>query len=110
MAPLLRRFGIYFMLDHATIPMLKVAYHASTGELLVDGRRDDYDRLVSIVRHVLSSGDQETVPFESTGTAAVSALIVRRGSQPNRVSLEDGGVVISVAPTLAEQFLSFVEF
>jgi hypothetical protein len=90
--------------------MLRAAYHDAQRELLVDGRREDYEQLREAARQALTSGSEVSLAVQSTGHTTVSHLVVRSGAPPNRVSFERGRVVISVAPSLQEQFLSFVEF
>ena len=36
--------------------------------------------------------------------------LVRRSTLPNRVSHESGRIILEVAPSLHEQFLSFIDF
>jgi hypothetical protein len=88
--------------------MLRVAYHPR--ELLVYGRREDYAELAATVRHVLSSDVHEEISVVSTGTQRVDSFVIRRGPPPNRVGFQDGRIVISIAPSLEMQFLSFIQF
>jgi hypothetical protein len=90
--------------------MLRAAYYDAQKELLVDGHRDDYEQLRDTVRRALTSRDEVALPVQSTGDTAVSHFVVRSSTPPNRVSYERGRVVFSVAPSLQEQFLPFVEF
>jgi hypothetical protein len=90
--------------------MLRAAYHDTRRELLVDGCREDYERLRNEVREVMTSGIESKLVVHSTGPVEVSQLIVRRGPPPNRVSYEFGGAVFSIAPSLEAQFVSFIQF
>jgi hypothetical protein len=90
--------------------MLRAAYHDAQRVLLVDGHRNDYERLREAVRQALASRTEVALPVQSTGNTAVSHFVVRSSTPPNRVGYERGRVVFSVAPSLQEQFLSFVEF
>ena len=90
--------------------MLRVAYHEAQRELLVTGRREDYQQLCDAVRQALASHAEVALPVHSTGHTTVSHFVVRSSTPPNRVSYERGRVVFSVAQSLQEQFLSFIEF
>lgn len=90
--------------------MLRAAYYDAQRELLVDGHRRDYEQLRDTVRQALSSRSEVALPVRSTGDTAVSHFVVRSSTPPNRVSYERDRVVFSVAPSLQEQFLSFVDF
>jgi len=90
--------------------MLRAAYYDAQRELLVDGHRKDYEQLRDIVRQALTSRSEVELPVQSTGDTAVSHFVVRSSTPPNRVSYEPGRIVFSVAPSLQEQFLSFLEF
>lgn len=90
--------------------MLRATYSDTHRELLVDGSCADYEQLRDIVRQALTSRSEVALPVQSTGDTAVSHFVVRAGTPPNRVSYERDRVVFSVAPSLQEQFLSFVEF
>jgi len=90
--------------------MLRAEYHSMTRELLVDGRREDYAHLSKTTRQAIDSGVEAELPVQSTGSTAISHFVVRRGVPPNRVSVESGRVVFSVAPGMQRQFLSFIEF
>jgi hypothetical protein len=90
--------------------MLRAAYHSAQRELLVDGRREDYAHLSETARQAIDSGVEAELPVLNTGPTAISHFVVRRGTPPNRVSVENGRVVFSVAPDMQRQFLSFIEF
>jgi hypothetical protein len=90
--------------------MLRAAYHSAQRELLVDGRREDYARLSESTRQAIDSGVETELPVQSTGTTPISHFVVRPGAPPNRVSVENGRVAFSIAPSLQLQFLSFIEF
>ena len=90
--------------------MLRVAYHEAQRELLVNGRREDYEQFRDAVCQALASRSEVPLPVQSTGNTAVSHFVVRSSPPPNRVSYERGRVVFSIAPSLQEQFLSFVTF
>lgn len=90
--------------------MLRAAYHDAQGELLVDGHREDYEQLRDTVCLALTSRSEVTLPVQNTGDTAISHFVVRSSTPPNRISYERGRVVFSVAPSLQEQFLSFIEF
>ncbi len=76
----------------------------------MEGHREDYELLRDTVRQALTARSEFALPVQSTGDTAVSHFVVRSSTPPNRVSFEQGRVVFSVAPSLQEQFLSFVEF
>jgi len=92
--------------------MLKVGYYPKTQELLVDGMRHDYERLVSLTREMFQHPDESEVSVEvaSTGDTPVTSFIVRRGTSPNRIFCESGRVIFAIAPTLLDSFLSFISF
>jgi len=90
--------------------MLRVTYHDETSELLVDGRREDYERFSNATQQAIVSGGEIMLPVESAGRTNINCLIVRSGPPPNRVGCERGRIVFSIAPGLQDQFLSFVEF
>jgi hypothetical protein len=90
--------------------MLRVTYCDAQRVLLVDGHRDDYARFREAVRRVLASVAEIVLPVQSAGRTEVTQLVVRRGPPPTRVSCDPGRIVLSVAPSLQEQFLSFIEF
>lgn len=90
--------------------MLRAAYHNTQRELLVDGRREDYARLAESTRQVIDSGVEMELAVQSAGTTPISHFVVRPGAPPNRVSVESGRVVFSIAPSLQREFLSFIEF
>jgi hypothetical protein len=90
--------------------MLKVFFNESQRELLVEGFRDDYLRFGDSTREVLVSDIEAAFPVESNGPTDISQFVVRRGNPPNRVSLERGRIIFSVAPGLERQFLSFISF
>jgi len=90
--------------------MLRAGYFSSQRELLVDGRREDYDQFALAVRQAGASAGHVPLSVESTGDTQVSRFVVRAGTPPNRVSYEGGDVVFSVAPSLERQFLSFIQF
>jgi hypothetical protein len=90
--------------------MLKAVYHSTQQELLVDGRREDYAHLSDCTRQVVNSGVEVELAVRSTGPTAISHFVVRRGTPPNRVSIEKDKIIFSVAPTLQRQFLSFLQF
>ena len=90
--------------------MLRAGYFSSQRELLVDGRRQDYDQFAAAVRQALASAGHIPLPVASAGDTQVSRFVVRAGTPPNRVSSEGGDVVFSLAPSLERQFLSFIQF
>ncbi|HEY4262368.1 MAG TPA: hypothetical protein VGM98_19560 [Schlesneria sp.] len=90
--------------------MLQAAYHDAQRELLVDGQREDYEHFRDAVSRSLASGSEVVLPVQSTGNTAVSHIVVRSSTPPNRVSYERGRVVFAISPDLQEQFLSFVTF
>ena len=90
--------------------MLRATYNESQRELLVDGCREDYERLRDAVRQSLVSGSELAIRVLSAGPTVVTHLVVRRSTLPNRVSHESGRIILEVAPSLHEQFLSFIDF
>ena len=90
--------------------MLRAAYCDVQRELLVNGYREDYEQLRDTVRRAVTSHSEIVLPVQSTGETAVSHFVVRSSAPPNRVAYERGRVVFSVAPSLQDQFLSFVDF
>ena len=90
--------------------MLRVAYYDSQRELLVAGCRDDYEHLCDVVRQSLVSGSELAISVRSTGETLITHLMVRRSTPPNRVSYQRGLIVLEIAPSLQDEFLSFVEF
>jgi hypothetical protein len=90
--------------------MLRVAYDQSRKELLVDGSRADYEHLRDAVRQSIVSGSELELPVQSAGQTTITHLVVRRGTPPNRVSHERGRIILEVASSLEEEFLSFVDF
>ena len=68
--------------------MLRAAYHDAQRELLVNGRREDYEQLRDTVRQALTSRLEVALPVQSTGNTAVSHFLVRSSKPPNRVSYE----------------------
>jgi hypothetical protein len=90
--------------------MLRAGYYNAQRDLLVNGRREDYEQLRDAVRRAMTPRSEVAFPVQSTGDTAVSHFVVRNGAPPNRVTYEQGRIVFSVAPGLQEQFLSFVDF
>jgi hypothetical protein len=90
--------------------MLRAGYYSSQRELLVDGTRRDYEQFAATVCQALASSADMDLTVESTGVTEVSCFVVRRGAPPNRVVYEGGAVVFFIAPSLKEQFLSFIQF
>jgi len=94
--------------------MLKVFYKPDPtpllSELLIDGPRQDYESLVGIVNQVLATAETASISVESSGPVTIKRLSIRAGERPNRVSVENDEVIISIAPELREQFVSFIEF
>ena len=90
--------------------MLRAGYFSSQRELLVDGRRRDYEQFAAAVRQAIGSAGNIPLSVKSTGDTQVSRFIVRSGMPPNRVTYEGSDVVFSIAPSLEKQFLSFIQF
>jgi hypothetical protein len=90
--------------------MLRAGYFSSQRELLVDGRRRDYDQFAAAVRQAFVSAGHIALPVASAGDTPVSRFVVRAGTPPNRVSYEGGDVIFFLAPSLEKQFLSFIQF
>jgi hypothetical protein len=94
--------------------MLKVFYKPNPtpllSELLIDGPRQDYESLVGIVNQVLATAETASISVKSSGPVTIKRLSIRAGERPNRVSVENDEVIISIAPELREQFVSFIEF
>jgi hypothetical protein len=90
--------------------MLRVAYHDTQQELLVNRSREDYEEFCETVRQVLASSNESAKAVYSIGPIHVNQIVVRSGFPPNRVSYEPGCVVFSIAPSLQAQFLSFIQF
>jgi hypothetical protein len=62
------------------------------------------------VRQALGAVGDVSLPVESTGDAPVSRFIIRVGAPPNRISYQADEVVFSLATSLGEQFMSFIQF
>jgi hypothetical protein len=90
--------------------MLRVEYHGLQDQVLFNGRREDYDRLAASVKQVVATGTDAAMSVSNVGPVHVSGLLIRRGAPPNRISLTGECIVISVAPQLERQFLSFIQF
>ena len=75
----------------------------------MNGRREDYEPLREAVRQALTSCSEVALAIQSTGETVISHFVVRSGAPPNRVSFECGRIIFSVAPSLQNQFLSFLD-
>jgi hypothetical protein len=91
-------------------PMLRVAYHDASQELLIDGHRADYTELRDAILLALFSVTEIAVKVQSAGRIEIIELILRPGPAPNRVSYESGRVIFSIARSLQRQLLSFIQF
>ena len=76
----------------------------------MERHREDYEQLRDTVRQAVTSRSEVALAVQSAGDTPVSHFVVRSSTLPNRVSYERGRVVFSVAPSLQEQFLSFLTF
>jgi hypothetical protein len=94
--------------------MFNVSYNPGPtpllSELLIDGPRQDYESLVRTVDRVLAAGGTTSISVESSGPVAIKKLLICAGKGPNRVSVENEEIIISISPELREQFVSFIEF
>lgn len=92
--------------------MLKLDYAASSGELLVEGTRSDYAHLAMSARELYASTEQQEtmIAVAKTEESSAARLVLRKGDVPYRVFFSAGDIVFTIAPSLLESFLSFIDF